>query len=249
MQADPLLPRRLRALALLLDYPDDAVQRHAEALGEVLARIEAPRAGDLRDLLRQLRDADLLDLQADYVDTFDRGRSTSLNLFEHVHGDSRDRGQAMVDLLRQYGEHGLQLQSRQLPDYLPAYLEYCSLLDATAAVDALREIVPLLASLAAALERRESPWTAAVTALCALAGEPDWRGVLESARAAAEPAAAREPAPEDWSAAALDAAWAEQPVDFLGACQPQAPRGGEQAVHFVASRPAATGPRPPQAGA
>ena len=201
MQADPLLPRRLRALALLLDYPDDAVQRHAEALGEVLAQIEAPRAGDLRDLLRQ------------------------------------------------YGEHGLQLQSRQLPDYLPAYLEYCSLLDATAAVDALREIVPLLASLAAALERRESPWTAAVTALCALAGEPDWRGVLESARAAAEPAAAREPAPEDWSAAALDAAWAEQPVDFLGACQPQAPRGGEQAVHFVASRPAATGPRPPQAGA
>lgn len=74
----------------------------------------------LRDLLAR----DLLDAQADYSQLFDRGRATSLLLFEHVHGESRDRGQAMVDLMAQYEQHGLQLDSRELPDHLPLYLEY-----------------------------------------------------------------------------------------------------------------------------
>lgn len=67
---------------------------------------------------------DPLDAQAQYSELFDRGRATSLLLFEHVHGESRDRGQAMVDLLAQYEQHGLQLNSRELPDHLPLYLEY-----------------------------------------------------------------------------------------------------------------------------
>ncbi len=242
------LQRRLRAFALLFDYPGEALQAHADAIEAELAGLGARSgASATAALLQHLRDADLLELQAEYVDVFDRGRSTSLNLFEHVHGDARERGQAMVDLLQQYREAGLELDSRELPDYLPVYLEYCSMLEPQAALDALGEIAPLLVSLAAALERRDSPWVAAAAALCALAGESDWRASARRAAEAARAAQQRSPTPgprepardmapqgqgADWSAAALDAAWAEEPVSFLGACSPQGTAGAVQAVQF-----------------
>ncbi|WP_297908275.1 nitrate reductase molybdenum cofactor assembly chaperone [Thiomonas sp.] len=239
------LQRRLRSFALLFDYPGEILQAHA---GEIAAELEglgaaSSEAGDTSALLRHLRDAELLELQAEYVDVFDRGRSTSLNLFEHVHGDARERGQAMVDLLEQYRQAGLELNSRELPDYLPVYLEYCSLLEPQAALDALGEIARLLVNLASALQRRDSPWLAAAAALCALAGESDWRASARRAAEAAKAAQARSPTPAprdpsggegqgaDWSAAALDAAWAEEPVSFLDACSPQG-AGAVQPVQF-----------------
>ena len=91
--------------------------------------------------LRDLTAMDPLDAQAQYSELFDRGRATSLLLFEHVHGESRDRGQAMVDLLAQYEQHGLQLNSRELPDHLPLYLEYLSQLPQSEAVEGLKDIV------------------------------------------------------------------------------------------------------------
>ncbi|WP_298290759.1 nitrate reductase molybdenum cofactor assembly chaperone [Thiomonas sp.] len=234
--SDPTVPHQLRALGLLLDYPGAALQTHLAELRAVLAALEPPRPGghdSLQRLIDHLAAGDLLDLQAEYVDTFDRGRSTSLNLFEHVHGDSRDRGQAMVDLLAQYQQAGLQLHARQLPDYLPVYLEYCSVLDPGAAREALEEVALLVAHLTAALERRESPWAAATAAVCRLAGLSDWRAHL--AQQAAEQSAAQHAAatPADWTAAALDAAWAEEPVNFLGACNPQTAPVGVQPVQFV----------------
>jgi nitrate reductase delta subunit len=248
------LQRRLRAFALLFDYPGEALQAHADEIAAELAGLGTPRAGaagEAQALLRHLRDADLLELQAEYVDVFDRGRSTSLNLFEHVHGDARERGQAMVDLLQQYREVGLELSSRELPDYLPVYLEYCSMLEPQAALEGLGEIAPLLVNLAAALERRDSPWLAAAAALCELAGQSDWRAAARRAAEAAQDAQSRSPHPgprdatregqgADWSAAALDAAWAEEPVSFLGACSPQAGSGVAQAVRIH--------PRQPRAG-
>jgi nitrate reductase delta subunit len=212
------LSHQLRALALLLDYPQAEACEHLDALAAVLAPLAA--AGALPALFEAWR-GDLMDLQSLYIETFDRGRSTSLNLFEHVHGDSRDRGQAMVDLLAQYARAGLELQARQLPDYLPVYLEYASALEPAAARAALADVAPLLAALAAALERRRSPWLGALDTLCRLAGDPDWR-------------AASGAAPDDASAQSLDDAWAEAPVDFLGACAPH-PRGGDaQPLQFVA---------------
>ncbi len=234
--SDPTVPHQLRALGLLLDYPGDALQTHLDELRAVLAALEPPRPGghdSLQRFIDHLAAGDLLDLQAEYVDTFDRGRSTSLNLFEHVHGDSRDRGQAMVDLLAQYQQAGLQLHARQLPDYLPVYLEYCSVLDTGAAREALEEVALLVAHLTAALERRESPWAAATAAVCRLTGLSDWRAHLAQ-QAAAESAAQHAAAtPADWTAAALDAAWAEEPVNFLGVCTPQTAPAGVQPVHFA----------------
>lgn len=93
----------------------------AIAASENLSKEDAHALGIF---LRDLTALDPLDAQAQYSELFDRGRATSLLLFEHVHGESRDRGQAMVDLLAQYEQHGLQLNSRELPDHLPLYLEY-----------------------------------------------------------------------------------------------------------------------------
>ena len=100
----------------LLEYPDAALAQHQQELFDALAASENLDKEDAQKLgvfLRDLLARDLLDAQADYSQLFDRGRATSLLLFEHVHGESRDRGQAMVDLMAQYEQHGLQLDSRE----------------------------------------------------------------------------------------------------------------------------------------
>ncbi|OZB57612.1 MAG: nitrate reductase molybdenum cofactor assembly chaperone [Thiomonas sp. 13-66-29] len=238
------LSRQLRALALLLDYPSDTMQAHIVELGAVLSTLEPSKPAareSLQSLIAHVAATDLMDLQAEFVDTFDRGRSTSLNLFEQVHGDSRDRGQAMVDLLAQYQEVGLDLQARELPDYLPVYLEYCSVLDSSAAREALDEIAPLVAHLTIALDRRESPWVAVTSAVCRLSGVSEWQALVEQ-QTGHDPQPPtpgprdiqREGLAADWTTAGLDAVWAEEPVDFLGACSPQHAKPSVQTVEFIA---------------
>ena len=117
-----------RALAALLDYPSADLIAHLDELRAVIAEERIIERRSLVPLFDALAQGDLIDAQSAYIDTFDRGRSTSLLLFEHVHGESRDRGQAMVDLLAQYDRAGLSLDSSQLPDHLPIFLEYCSML-------------------------------------------------------------------------------------------------------------------------
>ena len=114
-------------MSRLLEYPDAALWQHQQEMFEALASSEKLSKEDAHALgvfLRDLVAQDPLDAQAAYSELFDRGRATSLLLFEHVHGESRDRGQAMVDLMAQYERHGLLLDSHELPDHLPLYLEY-----------------------------------------------------------------------------------------------------------------------------
>ncbi|HTT10350.1 MAG TPA: nitrate reductase molybdenum cofactor assembly chaperone [Burkholderiaceae bacterium] len=210
-----------RALAALLHYPSQPLLAH---IGEIDAALPArsPAARAVAPLLAYLRAGDLLDLQESYVETFDRGRRTSLNLFEHVHGDSRDRGQAMVDLLAMYRAAGLELAGDDLPDYLPAFLEYLSLLDTRGAREQLAEIVHILQSIRAALARRASVYTGAFDALLALAG--------------ATAAADETDIEDDTTPAAIDAMWVEAPVTFLGAESPACgPRHApvEQPIRFT----------------
>lgn len=210
---------QLRALAVLLDYPRESLREHATDIGEALVGLASGNTASPHESLRQLvihlTEGDLLDLQAEYVETFDHGRSTCLNLFEHLLGDCHERGQAMVDLLARYERAGLTLSARQLPDYLPVYLEYASVLEPEARREALRPIAAALVRMAAALERRGSPWLAAMVAVARLAGANDWKSAARTVPAS------RSASPDDAAPAALDAAWAEQPVDFLGAARPR----------------------------
>lgn len=198
-----------RALSALLQYPTRPL---VDALDEIAAVI-ASEAGaseqarmDLDRLVVRLRDGDLVDLQEDYVFLFDRSRSLSLHIFEHVHGESRDRGQALVDLRGVYESCGLAPDAKELPDYLPLFLEFLSILPATEARALLAEPVHVFAALAERLARRASPYEAVFRLLVLLgAAKPD-AAALDALRAEADPA------PDDF--AALDAAWEEEAVAF-----------------------------------
>jgi nitrate reductase delta subunit len=197
--------KTFKALAALLAYPEDDL---IAALGEVEDVIEAeallPKAevAGLLRLTNALRNGELMALQATYVDLFDRVRSLSLHLFEHVHGESRDRGQAMVDLNQLYAKAGLVLAEHELPDFLPAFLEYLSLLPYREAVTQLEDTAHILDGIAARLAKRGSHYAAVFNALLTLAGQ---RGATHTVIEDAE--ISREDDPAE-----IDKQWAEQPA-------------------------------------
>ncbi len=199
----------LLVISRLLEYPDAALWQHQDEVFEALAssaKLDKEDAQKLGVFLRDLTAQDLLDVQANYSELFDRGRATSLLLFEHVHGESRDRGQAMVDLMNQYEQHGLQLDSRELPDHLPLYLEYLAQLPESEAIGGLQDIAPILALLSARLTQRESHYTVLFDTLLKMAhSEVDSDKVAE--KIADE---ARDDTPQ-----ALDAVWEEEQVKFF----------------------------------
>ncbi|MFZ5558729.1 MAG: nitrate reductase molybdenum cofactor assembly chaperone [Pseudomonadota bacterium] len=193
----------LKALGALISYPDAdlraALPEIAEAVGGARA-LPRPLKEDLAALIGEMAAADAYDLEENYVGLFDRGRATSLHLFEHVHGESRDRGQAMVDLRSVYARHGLTLAANELPDYLPAMLEYLALVPEPEARDMLGECAHILRRIGEALAARGSRHSAVFAALLAVAGEKG----LDPA-AGTQALAAEKP---------LDEEWAEEPVIF-----------------------------------
>ncbi|HWA64119.1 MAG TPA: nitrate reductase molybdenum cofactor assembly chaperone [Caulobacteraceae bacterium] len=198
-----------RALALLLTYPTEDLQALAPAAAEALeAETRLPRAirGALRKLADEIAQGDLFDLQERYVWLFDRTRSLSLNLYEHVHGESRDRGQAMVGLLELYRSHGLELSANELPDHLPVFLEFLSTLPDAEAASLLGEAAHVLSALGERLHKRQSPYRAVFGALAALAASP------VDAEALAALMAEPDDNPDDLEA--MDRLWAETAVTF-----------------------------------
>ncbi|HOL36822.1 MAG: nitrate reductase molybdenum cofactor assembly chaperone [Proteobacteria bacterium] len=170
----PRMSRTLRVLAHLLRYPGGALRAHLGELGAALhaeRALGAARLAELDALIDQLGRLPAYDVEAAYVELFDRGRSSSLNLFEHVHGESRERGAAMVALAQTYEQAGLQLQPGQLPDYLPVALEYASTQPAARSRAFLAEFAHLLRIVFSALLRRGSPYASVLAALLDLAGE------------------------------------------------------------------------------
>lgn len=198
-----------KVLSLLLSYPGEGIGGVADELKLALRkdRVLPPDIrGRLEAMIDAMASADLYELQEDYVLLFDRTRSLSLNLFEHVHGESRDRGQAMVDLLATYESHGLHLTAKELPDHLPLFLEFLSTLPEADATAYLSEAAHVIAALKARLEKRGSAYVTVFDALAALA-EP-----LHGADEIARTASREDDDPNDL--AALDAAWEETAVTF-----------------------------------
>ena len=139
-----------RALSALLSYPSRDMRQALPEIAEVVnaATLLASREQrGLLDLIDELVRGDLLEAEERYVDLFDRGRALSLHLFEHLHGDSRDRGEAMVDLKRIYERAGFDLSARELPDYLPVVLEYLSCRDLAEARAMLADCAHILTTI------------------------------------------------------------------------------------------------------
>ena len=158
-----------RLLSALLSYPE---QELLDALPEIDAALaEHPWAGEtLEPLTAWLGGQALIPLQETYVATFDRNRSHSLHLFEHVHGESRDRGQAMVDLLQTYRDHGFEPVVSELPDHVPLFLEFLGVIDADQAQALLDEAIHVLAAIGSRLARGDSPYACVFAVLRDLSG-------------------------------------------------------------------------------
>lgn len=207
----------LRVLAHLLRYPDATFRAHLQDMADALrseAALPPTRLVELQALLQRLGSLPALQVESEYVELFDRGRSTALHLFEHVHGDSRDRGPAMIDLIQTYEKAGLYLGPQELPDHLPVLLEFASTQPPQQACEFLSETAHIVRVIFSALLKRQSPYASVLA------------GVLELAGEKAE-AVAVAPEPE------LDDSWAEPEV--FGGCsiQGQAKPGQTQPVRIV----------------
>lgn len=203
------MAQTFKALSALLCYPGDGLKA---AAGEMRAALAAD--GILADgarraldgLITELDGDDLLDLQERYVLLFDRTGSLSLYLFEHVHGESRDRGQAMIDLQAHYERNGLAIGAAELPDFLPLFLEFLSTRPLPEAREMLGQTAHILTALAERLHKRGSSYEAVFRALVEIAGAKpkaeEIAGLLD------------QPDTDPTDLAAIDKAWEDQPVTF-----------------------------------
>ncbi len=216
----------LKVISVLMDYPTAELQEHAEDLKALIAKAKEI-SPDMRAELRTFVDAfcqrDIMDLQESYGEHFDRGRSLSLLLFEHVHGESRDRGQAMVDLMDIYQQAGFEINRRELPDYIPMYLEYLSTRDDMEAREGLADVAHILGVLSARMKERQCEYASLMDALLMISG------VQVNESALREKAASEE---RDDSLEAMDKVWEEEMVTFMGD-----PAGGESCPSSAAQRP------------
>jgi len=207
----------LRVLARLLSYPDAELRAHLPDMRDALhseRALGAARLAELDALMHSLTAQEALEVEAEYVQLFDRGRATSLHLFEHVHGDSRDRGPAMIDLAQTYEQAGLYLAEGELPDYLPVVLEFVSTQPLKEARAFLGEMAHILNAIFSALQQRSSAYASVLGALLEIAGEK---------------AQAVKVAPD----APLDESW-EEPAVFGGcSTEGQAKPGQPQPIRIV----------------
>jgi len=203
------MARTYKALALLLTYPDPQLQEAAPAaLDEIIQEnlLSPSLTKALGRLVSMLVSEDIYDLQERYTDLFDRTRSLSLNLYEHVHGESRDRGEAMVNLLELYRSKGLDLTTSELPDFLPVFLEFLSILPDAQAASLLGEATHVLEAMGERLKKRDSAYRAVFGALAGLAAQAADPGALA--------ALLSEPDEDPNDLEVLDKAWAETAVTF-----------------------------------
>lgn len=225
--------RTLKVLSALLTYPTPELIAAADELRAVLA-VEGvlPRShmAAVVALIDDLAGRDLFDAQERYILLFDRTRSLSLHLFEHVHGESRDRGQAMVDLISLYEDGGYTPTASELPDFLPLFLEYAATRAPREAITLIGQPGNVVAALRERLAKRGSPYAAVFAALGALS-----KAKLDEAALAALRA---EPDPEPDDLEALDAAWEEEAVSFGPAAADACGKDGLVAKLRQARRPA-----------
>lgn len=230
----------LKVISLLLSYPTADLQKEVSALKAALADeavLSAREQASLCRLADDIASHDLYDVQERYVFLFDRTRSLSLHLFEHIHGESRDRGQAMVDLASTYADDGFAIDAKELPDYLPLFLEYLSVKPETEAAELLGQTLHILTVLKERLKKRKSVYVNAFGVLEALAlGKPDEKRVRELLDM---------PEDDPLDLEALDRIWEEEAVLFGGnageeACGPDRLRTQMRAAARKPSDPSQT---------
>jgi nitrate reductase delta subunit len=214
-----------KAIGALLDYPTPELQAAADEIEQALGEERALSPAELdevRAFIDRLRRSDIMDLQEYWIGLFDRSKRLALHLYEHSYGESRDRGQAMVNLALTYRLNGFELNAAEMPDYLPLFLEFLSVIPEVHARRYLTDAIEIIEALRVRLEERDSTYAGLLGALVTLASR-------EADAAEVEAILAEEPQdPADLEA--LDREWAEEPVDFTaGSALKDCPYAGERA--------------------
>lgn len=233
--------KTLKVLSALLSYPTAELQAAVPQMRAALdaeARLPPKNRDRIERILEELASGDLFDLQERYVLLFDRSRSLSLHLFEHVHGESRDRGQAMVDLKALYERYGLVITSNDLPDHLPLFLEFLSETAEAEAQDLIEQTSHVLEAIRLRLEKRKVCYSSVFSSIQALAHAKPQDSVVAALMG--------EPDEDPNDLAALDAAWEDEEVRFGpgAAAASQCGKDGIAAKLRAARRPAPNMPQP-----
>jgi nitrate reductase delta subunit len=201
--------KSFKVLSALLTYPSGELIAAAHRFGATLDAeklVPAPERCALDRLIDEIAGGDVYDLQERYGLLFDRSKTLALYLFEHVHGENRDRGQAMVDLRAMYEEAGLFITANELPDYLPLFLEFLSTRPVDEARALLADAAHILAAVSERLGRRQSAYQAVFDSLVAIAESTPRPEIVD--------ALLQSPDVDPMDLAALDAAWEEEEVRF-----------------------------------
>jgi len=231
--------RTFKVLSALLNYPTDVL---IDAAPEFLAVLDSEKLVPLAcrrsvdALIEEIAVGELYDLQERYGLLFDRSKTLALHLFEHVHGESRDRGQAMVDLKAMYENAGLIIAANELPDYVPLFLEFLSTRPVAEARELLGQTAHILAALAERLGRRQSGYKAVFDALVAIAAEAPRRDIVDELRKTSDA--------DPMDLVALDAAWQEEEVRFGPGAQGQGACGHEGLIAKLRHARRAVDPAP-----
>lgn len=198
-----------KALGALIDYPTPELHAALDEVEQALREertIPGPELEGVRAMIERLRRSDIMDAQEYWIGLFDRSKRLALHLYEHSYGESRDRGQAMVNLALTYRMNGFEMNASEMPDYLPLFLEFLSAIPETHARRYLTDALEIIEALRIRLEERDSTYAALLAALVKLA-------CREADAVEVEAILADEPLdPPDLEA--LDKEWAEEPVDF-----------------------------------
>ena len=212
-----------KALGALIDYPTPELQAAADEIEQALREERAVAAPELQGVcafIGRLRAGDVMDLQEYWIGLFDRSKRLALHLYEHSYGESRDRGQAMVNLALTYRMNGFELNAAEMPDYLPLFLEFLSVIPEVHARRYLTDAIAIIEALRVRLEERDSTYAALLSALVTLASR-------EADAEEVEAILAEDPR-ELTNLEELDKEWAEEPVDFsAGSALKDCPYAGD----------------------
>ncbi len=172
--------------SLLLAYPDEQLVCHTRVVRPLLGHLPAKVADPLIRFIDHVVATPLLDLATDYVATLDHKKRCSLFLTYYAHGDTRNRGVALLRLKQTYQRAGFSLVDDELPDHLAVVLEFAAASDPDAAQRLLASHRAGIELLRVALRDEHSPWADVLASVSATL--PELRGdeLIAIARLAAQ---------------------------------------------------------------